>query len=121
MNDNEACFMNEDDNLSNEESFRPRNYTNKPSTNLFTYNLNQNLSFGLNSLVDLEQLFKNQIVAAKVAESTLIDLESETKNKYAEISMMSDYQKKMESQLIDITKERDDIKKKVDLIQTENN
>ena len=74
----------------------------------------------LNGVLDLDQIITNQIMAAKLAELTLKDLENEAEVKITDIQGALDEANTLNEHIVPVLKERDELVGKLHLIQSEN-
>ena len=64
----------------------------------------------ISGLVDFEQVLSNQIIAARMAESALKDLEGEADDKFADLQTVLDEADAIKARFEAVGKERDELR-----------
>ena len=70
----------------------------------------------MNGIVDIDQVITNQIIAAKIAENALRDIEDDTQTRLTDLQTVFDETYVLNERFAQVVKERDDFKTKIETI-----
>ena len=70
----------------------------------------------MNGIVDIDQVITNQIIAAKIAENALRDIEDDTQTRLTDLQTVFDETQVLNERFAQVVKERDDFKTKIETI-----
>ena len=70
----------------------------------------------MNGIVDIDQVITNQIIAAKIAENALRDIEDDTQTRLTDLQTVFDETQVLNERFAQVVKERDDFKSKIETI-----
>ena len=113
-----AEFIEEDTISIGEQSMRSTGFLRQSTADLKKNKKDISMNF-LNSVLDVDMMFTNQVVAAKIAEEALRDLEGEAEAKVGEMDSIMDEAKSLHEKLALLQKERDEYVVQVEQVQTE--
>ena len=70
----------------------------------------------MNGILDIDQVITNQIIAAKIAENALRDIEDDTQTRLTDLQTVFDETQVLNERFAQVVKERDDFKSKIETI-----
>jgi hypothetical protein len=98
--------------VMDEQSMRSSHNLFKPKKKVMEINTSTSYPY-LQGLMDIDQIINNQIIAARMAEHALKELENDTEDKVEDLQMVLDEAKTINNTFEDIKKERDELAQRV--------